>query len=285
MSAHLFAPSLRGPPLHIALTEPDLLLRNALQALDAALAENTRLRAENRRLGERLTALEQALSASQRAAKRQAAPFSKGAPSTNPKKPGRKAGGEHGRHGHRRVPDHVDEVIAVALPEVSPCFGDIVIEDGVATQYQEEMPVPRPLVTRFDIAVGHCGACGRRVQSRHPLQTSEAVGAAAVQLGPRATTQAASLHDEMGRSFGRTAEVMRAATGIHITRGGIVQAVARMGRRGQETYVSLCDQIAQAPVVTPDETGWRVGGRARGCGRSPTRRPPSTRSSVVAAPR
>src|SRR6195256_1854781 len=65
----------------------------------------------------------------------------------------------------------------------------------------------------------------------------------------------------MGLSYGRTAEVMHSATGMRVTRGGIVQAVARMGRRGEESYVSLCDQIAEAPVVTPDETGWRVGGQ------------------------
>jgi len=50
--------------------DPDLLVRNAVQALDAALAENARLRAENKRLGERVNALEQTLAASQRAATR-----------------------------------------------------------------------------------------------------------------------------------------------------------------------------------------------------------------------
>ena len=34
---------------------------------------------------------------------------------------------------------------------------------GVATQYQEDLPVVRPLVRRFDIEVGHCSRCRRVV--------------------------------------------------------------------------------------------------------------------------
>jgi transposase len=158
------------------------------------------------------------------------------------------------------VPDHVDEVIAVELPKVSPCCGESVIADGTAVQFQEELPVPRPVVTRFDIAVGHCQGCGRRLQGRDRRQVSDALGAAAVQIGPRAAAQAASLHLEMGLSYQRTAEVLRSTTGLDITGGGVVQAAARLGRRSQPSYIALCDEIAEAPVVTPDETGWRVGG-------------------------
>ena len=109
----------------------------AREALDAAAAENARLR-------QRIAVLEQSLAASQRAGKRPAAPFSKGAPARDPKQPGRRSGAEHGQHGHRQVPDHVDEVVAVGLPELCPGCGGVVVEDSVATQYQEELPEPRP---------------------------------------------------------------------------------------------------------------------------------------------
>ena len=49
-------------------------------------------------------------------------------------------------------------------------------------QFQEDI-VRRTVVRRFDIAVGCCRECGRRVQARHPLQTSDAVGVGAVQIG------------------------------------------------------------------------------------------------------
>ena len=54
----------------------------------------------------------------------------------------------------------------------------------MASQYQEEIPEVRPIVRRFDIEVGRCSQCRRRVQGRHALQTSDALGAAGAQLGP-----------------------------------------------------------------------------------------------------
>ena len=56
----------------------------------------------------------------------------------------------------------------------------------------------RPVVRRFDIEVGHCSQCQRRVQGRHVLQTSDALGAAGVQLGPGVVALVVELHTEMG---------------------------------------------------------------------------------------
>jgi hypothetical protein len=52
------------------------------------------------------------------------------------------------------------------------------------------------VVRRFDIAVGCCGDCGRRVQGRHRLQTSDAVGVGAVQRGPEALALAAIVNKQ-----------------------------------------------------------------------------------------
>ena len=68
----------------------------------------------------------------------------------------------------------------------------------VATQYQEDLRVVRPVVRRFDIEVGHCAHCRRRVQGRHRLQTSDALGAASVQLGPEAIAWVVRLHTHLG---------------------------------------------------------------------------------------
>jgi transposase len=46
--------------------------------------------------------------------------------------------------------------------------------------------------------VGRCRSCGRRVQPRHPEQTSDALGAAGAQLGPRAVALAAWLSKGLG---------------------------------------------------------------------------------------
>ena len=56
----------------------------------------------------------------------------------------------------------------------------------------------RPVVRRFDIEVGHCSQCQRRVPGRHQLRTSDALGAAGVQLGPGVVALVVELHSELG---------------------------------------------------------------------------------------
>jgi hypothetical protein len=57
----------------------------------------------------------------------------------------------------------------------------------------------------FHIAIGFCEACVRRLQGRHPLQTSDAIGAAASQLGPEAVTLAVVLNKQLGLPLGKIA--------------------------------------------------------------------------------
>ena len=89
-------------------------------------------------------------------------------------------------------------------------------------QYQEELPVQRPTVRRFDIEVGHCTHCHRRLQGRHPLQTSDALGAAAVQLGPQAVAFAVILNKRFGLPYGKIAALFRDRFRLTVTRGGLV---------------------------------------------------------------
>ena len=78
--------------------------------------------------------------------------------------------------------------MAAPAPTRCPDCGGAVEVTGAAAQYQEDLPPVRPLVRRFDIEVGHCMQCRRRVQGRHALQTSDALGAARAQLGPGVVT-------------------------------------------------------------------------------------------------
>ena len=128
----------------------------------------------------------------------------------------------------------------------------------VATQYQEELPVQRPIVRAFHVAIGRCTQCRRRVQGRHPLQTSDALGAAAVQLGPQAVAFAVLLNKRFGLPYGKIAALLRDRFGLTVTRGGLVHAMHRAARQAQPTYDALCATVRGSPVVTVDETSWRV---------------------------
>ena len=212
------------------------------------------LKSENERLRRML---EEAL----RAAKRQAAPFSRRQPKAHPQKPGRKAGHKYGRRCRRPLPLQIDEIIEVPVPQQCPHCGGGVREDERVSQYQTEIPEPRVEQIEFRIHVGHCRQCGRRVQGRHPRQTSPAVGGAAAQLGPRVLALATYLNKGLGLSYGKTVAVLEEAFRLRVSRGGLCQGLARIARKALPTYQAMMQQVRGSPSVTPDETGWKVGGR------------------------
>ena len=236
--------------------DPDGLRERA----ERAAREREILRRENERLRQPVDHLKRQLDEARRAGYRQAAPFAKPL-KKDPKRPGRKLGDAYGRPACRRVPSHIDERHDAPLPARCPGCGDRVIETGVATQYQEELPVPRVVVRAFQVRIGRCRGCGRRVQGRHALQTSDALGAAAAQLGPQVVAFAVILNKQLGVSYGKIATFFQQQYRLTVTRGGLVQAVHRAARHAQPTYAALCTTVRGSPMVSPDETGWKVGGQ------------------------
>ena len=227
---------------------------------DRLQRQNDGLQRQNDRLQHRIDHLEQQLAAARRAGHRQAAPFAKDRPQGRGGRPGRRAGAQYGRHGCRPRPARVDETHAAPVPAACPDCGGAVEVTRVASQYQEELPVVRPVVRRFDIEVGHCSQCQRRVQGHHVLQTSDALGAAGVQLGPAVVALVVELHTEMGVPLAKVAHLLRTTFGLQVTPGGLAHVLHRAARAAAPAYTELCEQVRNAPVVTPDETGWRVGG-------------------------
>ena len=225
---------------------------------DRLQRELERVRRERDHLREENERLRKELDAARREAKRQAAPFSRGTRKTKPKRPGRKPGRRYGRQGRRPVPPRVDETYEAPLPDRCPDCQGRLQRDRIATQYQEDIPPVRPIVRCFQVHVGHCTGCHRRVQGRHPLQTSDALGAAACQLGPQAVALAAVLNKQFGLSFGKVAALFRERFALGVTPGGLVRALHRVARRGQPSYEALGATIRGSPRVSPDETGWRV---------------------------
>src|SRR4051812_44209871 len=107
---------------------------------------------------------------------------------------------------------------------------------------------------------GCCPQCQRRIQGRHPLQTSDALGAAAAQLGPDAQAAIVDFNKQAGMSHGKISRVFKTLFGISITRGGSVHVVLRAAGRAEPVYQEICTTVKAAPWVVPDETGWHVGG-------------------------
>jgi len=234
-------------------------LRSQLERLRQ---DNERLRQDNERLQRELARAKAELDETRRASKRQAAPFAKGPAKAQPKTPGRKSGAAYGRHGHRPPPppESVDEILDAPLPDACPHCGGSVRQTEVAAQYQTEIP-RRPLIRQFNVHVGCCCGCGRRVQGRHPLQTSDAVGASASQIGPDAQAAVAALNKTFGLSHGKVSAVFQSLFGISLTRGASVGIVLRAADRLGPAHQEIREVVKASARLTPDETGWRVEGK------------------------
>lgn len=216
--------------------------------------EQERLREENERLKKQL---EEA----QRANKRQAAPFSRGQPKANPKPPGRKSGSAYGKRHSKAIPEQVDEVIAVPPPGQCECGGMLEVE-SIQPQYQQEI-VRKTIWRRFDIAIGRCTVCHKRVQGRDPRQTSDALGAAAVQLGPDALALGVKMNKGLGMPHADVAAVLQDGFQLRVNRSTICRAVDRVARRGEATWHALRDAARRSLVNGIDETGWNVAAQLR----------------------
>src|SRR4051794_19542301 len=234
------------PPTYEELVD---LTRRQSRQIEELRAEVERLKAE----------LEQ----SRRAGKRQAAPFSKGAPKPDPKRPGRKAGHPPS---HRPVPppEQVDRTIEVPLPPECPeCRAPL--DDAPVTvhdQYQIDLPGPKPIITRFRVPVTRCPACYRRVQGRHPEQTSDALGAASVQYGPRLLGLAADLKHRIGASYRKCSSILLTLTGLVVCSAALVRSGRRLRRLALPSYDRLVEAARHSAVQHVDETGWKIGGRS-----------------------
>ena len=123
--------------------------------------QRSQLEREIERLRQESERLKRELDLARRAARRQAAPFSKGAPKCHPKRPGGKA--------HRPIPLNVDEEIVVPAPELSPCCNSEIENLHVEDQYQTEI-VRKTHVTRFRIHVGCCVKCGPVSRQEFPVR-------------------------------------------------------------------------------------------------------------------
>jgi transposase len=145
------------------------------------------------------------------------------------------------------------------LPEQCPACGGKVVEERIDEQFQTEIP-RTPIVRKFRIHCGHCVKCRKPVRGRHPLQTSDATGAARSQLGGDAQAAIVYLNKHAGLSHGKISHAFDKLFGIKVTPGASAQVVMRAGKILKPAYDEIAAKIKSSEYLTPDETGWRIGG-------------------------
>lgn len=222
------------------------------------LAENALLRQRVAELESVVEELRRQLEELRRSNKRQAAPFSKGAPKENPKPPGRKPGHPPS---FRMIPQRVDRIEDVPLAfTVCPECGGRIEQIEVVPQYQTDLPPIEPTTTRFDIHIGQCKRCGKRVQGRHKDQTSDALGRASVQIGPNVLSLGCEMKHRLGISYGKVHTFFQSVFAFPVSRSTFVRADTRLADLFEPTYQQLILSIRGKKAVCGDETGWKIAG-------------------------
>jgi transposase len=187
--------------------------------------ENQELKAENERLRR---ILEEALRASQRqASPLLATPSQSPTPETwTEKRPEvwstlSSAGPEASRRSSG----------STAASQCPRCGGGL--EEETVSQFQTGIP-PQVERIEFRIQVGRCRCCRRRVQGRHPQQTSKAIAGAASRLGPKALALATHLNKGLGLPYGKTATVLEQAFALRVSRGSVARREALQNQPGRQ---------------------------------------------------
>jgi transposase len=231
-----------------------------MPSYEELLQENSELRRQVEKQERRIAQLEKIIEELRRGGKRQAGPFSKGEPKSDPQTPGRKPGERYGKRAGRPVPEQVDETIAVNGPLACEICNGPVHVAGEERQYQIDLAEIRPQTTEFVLQVCECTQCGHRMKGRHPRQTSQAVGAAGVQIGPGVISLATYLNKVGGMSYGKITALLEQVADLKVERSTLCRALERTASKAQPIYQELVETMRTSPVVYPDESGWRVGG-------------------------
>ena len=223
-------------------------------------AEVERLQRQLAKLQAQVDRLTAQLDETRRAGKRQAAPFRRRqlVPEAEKKPPGRPPGHEPA---HRAAPDFFDQIIDVPLAGCPQCGGPL--QDRQHHE-QTQIDIPAevlPEMRKFVLESGYCPCCHKRFQSRHPRQTSDAIGAAAHQIGPNALAFAVDAKYRLGIPLRKICDLLERIFLLPIAPGTIVRASQRIARAAAPTFQQLLAELRASGVVNVDETGWRVLGK------------------------
>ena len=241
------------------------LSRDDLVALVARLqGEVPRLQRQVDQLMSVNAALRKEIEELRRGGKRQAAPFSKGTRTPNPKPPGRKPG--KGTFSYRKapLPEEVTEPpVEVSVTEATclECGGRLLPERVDVVSITDILPLPRPRVTEYRVQVCRCASCGKQVRGQHPEVGPDQYGATAHRVGRRAMAAAHALHYGVGVPVRKVPAVLKVLTGLGLTQGAVTQDALRRARGAVgSAYQRLRAAVRERPAVHTDDTGWRVGG-------------------------
>lgn len=170
----------------------------------------------------------------------------------DPKKPGAKPG--H-KPFFRKMPDRIDATVMVPV-EICPHCGRKNLSDlqEVRERTIEDIPICKPVVTRYRIERRYCRDCKCIVESGVKEVLPKA------RLGLRLMLMVTWLKIGLRMTEEAIPKVMYASFGITISEGEVISILSQVASAFGPYYDKLIQDIRNAPARNMDETSWRVDG-------------------------
>lgn len=176
---------------------------------------------------------------------------------------GRRPGGQPGHKGKTRQmlpPERVDAIVPVRPSVCSTCGASFPLTGGewATTVHQvTEVPPVVPITTEYRVVTCCCGKCGQLTAARLPD------GVPTGAFGPRLQAMIATMVGQLRLSRRMTQVACKDLLGLDISVGSIQATCERVSDAIAPEVASIAEQIAAAPWVHADETGWRQRGDRR----------------------
>src|ERR1035441_10025409 len=236
------------------LKERDAEVSDLRRQLEQSQKENDRLRSENEQLREELKA----------AGRYHHSATSPGKRKKRRKRPGRRAG--QGQFTFRKssagaATDAPPVEVPVTITQCPCCGGELRWERTDPVTVTDMPERPQPEVKSYAVEVRRCERCGQRVRGQHPDVAADQYGATAHRVGPRVKAAAHVVHYGMGVPVRKVPAILREFTGVEITQSALTQdALKKAEGVVGNAYQELRAEVATAPVVYTDDTGWPIHG-------------------------
>lgn len=167
----------------------------------------------------------------------------------------KKSGAQAGHTGHhRKLPERIDRTVRVFLTNCPDCDSELNRTDSHDTRIVEDIPLPRTIVTQYEIERQWCACCNKEVVG---VPENTLPGFA---IGLNALTHILFLKYRLRTPIARIVEELRVTHSFTLTEGGIQSILHAFKTQFTKEYEAILKEIRDAPVKHADETSWRIDG-------------------------
>ncbi len=157
----------------------------------------------------------------------------------------------------QREPDHVDQTVNVAAPQVCPrcACRDLSSCPEVYEHVQEDIVlVPRTRVIRFRHDQSYCPKC------RRPVYQTASDEVAGCSIGPVTRAVAMHLRYDLQIPYRKVQHILRDLFGMPLVHASAMSFDRQAAMRGIPLYEELTAKLKSSDVAYADETSWRENG-------------------------